>query len=147
MSYSSYPTSTHKYAYVWEKYRPVFLKLMMSSEEGPQQYKFSSHEIKSANPTGRSHTFLLKIHKGRAVNDIRESPIAKDLLWVLQNSGKAAELADVSTYTFSLDRNFVLQVMKESIEKEVAEVEKEAVEVEKEAAEGEKEGVAVEVKA
>jgi hypothetical protein len=113
MNYSSYPTSSHKYAYFWAKYRPVMLKLMIDSADGPQQYKFSSHEVKSANARQKGHTFELKITGGKAVNNIRESPIAQDLLWILKQSSKAVELSGISTYWFTLDRQYVLHVTRE----------------------------------
>lgn len=119
MNYSSYPTTSHKYAYFWGKYRPALLKLMIDSADGPQQYKFSSHEIKSAHSKEKGYSFLLKMHKGKAINNVRESPIAKDLLWILQQSGKAAELSDTCTYEFKLDKQFVLHVVKETEEEKV----------------------------
>ena len=128
MTYSSYPTSSHKYAYFWAKYRPALLNLMIASATGPQQYRFSSHEIKSANTSQKGHTFVLKIHKGRAVNNVRESHIAKDLLWVLQQSGKAMELSEIFAFEFKLDKQFVLHVVRE-VEAEKVNVDSNVVEV------------------
>ena len=99
------------------------LKLMIDSDGSPQQYKFSVHEVKAANPKLKGgFTFTLKVHKGKAVNDIRTSLIAKDLLHVLQQSGKAAELTESSTYEFKFDRHFVLHVTKTDIALEVPEL-------------------------
>lgn len=113
-------TSDQAYGYLWEKYRPAILKLMISSTEGPQQYKFSAHEVRTANPKGKGgFTFALKIHKSKAVNDIRSSLIAKDLLRVLQQSGKASELSESSMYEFKLDKHFVLHVIKTDIQHEI----------------------------
>ena len=93
---------------------------MISSAEGPQQYKFSAHEVRTANPKGKGgFTFTLKFHKGNAVNDIRLSVIAKDLLRVLQQSKKASELSESSTYEFTLDKHFVLHVIKTDIQHEI----------------------------
>lgn len=111
---TNYPTTSHKYAYFWAKYRPALLKLMIDSAEGPQQYKFSSHEVRSANTTQKVQTFMLKIHKGKAVNNVRESLIAKDLLWILQQPGKAMELSETFTYQFRLDGQFMLYVVRET---------------------------------
>ena len=79
--------SAESYGYFWGKYRPAILKLMISAMEGPQQYKFSAHEVKTANPKAKGgFTFPLTFHKSKAVNDVRSSLIAKDLLRVLQQS-------------------------------------------------------------
>jgi hypothetical protein len=95
---------------------------MVDSEGGAQQYQFSKHEIKSISPKEKGgHSFSLKIHKGVAVNDIRKSAIAKDLLFVLQQSKKALELAEASTYELRLDRSFVLHITKEEEAKTPAE--------------------------
>ena len=121
-SYINHFTLDETYGYFWGKYRPVLLKLMISSAEGPQQYKFSSHEVKAANPKNKGRiTFALKIHKSKAVNDIRTSPIAKDLLRVLQQSGKASELSASCTYEFNFDKHFVLHVVRIEIQNELPE--------------------------
>ena len=118
-SYTNYFTTAESYGYFWGKYRPVLLKLMISSANGPQQYKFSAHEVRAANPKVKSgFTFTLEIHKSKAVNDIRQSPIAKDLMVVLQQSKKAVELSESCTYEFKLDRHFVLHVTKTDVGQE-----------------------------
>jgi hypothetical protein len=120
-SHIDYFTLDQSYGYFWGKYRPVLLKLMVTSAEGPQQYKFSSHEVRAANQRDKSRiTFELKIHKRKAVNDIRSSLIAKDLLRVLQQSGKASELSDSSIYEFKLDKHFVLHVIKMDTQQEIS---------------------------
>jgi|SRR5687768_2996414 hypothetical protein len=119
-SYINYFTIAQSYGFFWGKYRPAILKLMVASAEGPQQYKFSAHEVKTANPKAKgSVTFSLKFHKANAVNDIRLSLIAKDLLRVLQQSKKASELSESSIYDFTLDKHFVLHVIKTDIQHEV----------------------------
>jgi hypothetical protein len=121
-SYINHFTLDESYGYFWGKYRPVLLKLMISSAEGPQQYKFSSHEVRAANPKGKGRiTFDLKIHKGKAVNDIRTSLIAKDPLKVLQQSGKASELSASDMYEFNFDKHFVLHVIKTNLQNELPE--------------------------
>jgi hypothetical protein len=121
-SYINYFTLDESYGYFWGKYRPVLLKLMISSADGPQQYQFSSHEVRAANQKNKGRvTFVLTIHKSKAVNDIRTSLIAKDLLRVLQQSGKASELSASCTYEFKFDKHFVLHVIKTDIQNELPE--------------------------
>ena len=99
------------YIHVWMKYRPVILKLMIASEEGPQQYKFSDHEFRRVNPKEKGgYAFTMNVFQGKAVTDIRASAPAQDLLWVLQQSRKATELVESSTYEFMFDKRFVLHV-------------------------------------
>ena len=121
-NYINYLATAESFWYFWEKYRPAFLKLMMASAEGPQKYKFSTHEVRAASPKDKGAlTFTLTVHKGKAVNDIRTSPIAKDLMRVLQQSRKALELSESSPYEFKLDRYFVLHVARTDVQNEQAE--------------------------
>jgi hypothetical protein len=112
-NYVNYLAMDDTYGYFWIKYRPVVLKLMIDSAEIPQQYKFSAHEVKAANARGNGRfSFVLKVHKSKAVNDIRTSLIAKDLVRVLQNSKKASELTGSALYEFTFDKHFVLHVVR-----------------------------------
>ncbi len=102
------------YAHVWNKYRPVILKMMIASDGEPQQYKFSSHEFKGANPKEKgSFAFTLHAFQGKAVNNIRSSEIAQSLMSVLQQSRKATELMEKETYEFVMDKQFILHVKKQ----------------------------------
>lgn len=111
----------HGYAPLWNKYRPAILQLMLAASNGPQEYKLFKHEFKTLNPKEKGFGFTLEAFQGKAVNDIRKSNVAKDLLEVLGVSPKARELMDTDTYAFSLDKQFVLHVSKKEneIEEEV----------------------------
>jgi hypothetical protein len=100
------------YASLWSKYRPAILQLMVASAEGPQQYKLFGHEFKTLNPKEKGYSFTLQAHKGKAVNNIKTSPTAQDLLSILTTSKKASELMGTDTYEFKLDKQFVLHVTK-----------------------------------
>ena len=116
-SYINYLTIGGSYGHFWGKYRPAILKLMISSAEAPRQYKFSSHEVRTAGQKEKGgFTFALTVYKGKAVNDIRSSPIAKDLLRVLQQSAKACELSESSLYEFKFDKHFMLHVIKTDVQ-------------------------------
>jgi len=123
----SYPINYDLYLFLWKKYRPVILKLMIDSADSPQQYQFIQHEFKDINPKEKGgHTFTLEVFKGRAVNNIKMSVVAQDLLEILQKSKKAIELTENSTYQLSLDKHFVFHV--EKVESEVEEeIEEEAI--------------------
>ena len=109
-----YSAFTNKYAYLWNKYRPVILRLMIDSAEGPQEYKFSNHEFEKVTPTKKgSYAFILRVFQGDAVNDIKTSDVAKDLLMILRQSKTASELMESCTYEFMLDRHFLLHIKQE----------------------------------
>lgn len=122
----SYPINYNLYLFLWNKYRPVILKLMIDSADSPQQYQFIQHEFKDINPKEKGgHSFTLEIFNGKAVNNIKMSVVAQDLLEVLQKSKKAIELSETSTYELSLDKQFVFHVKQiESVveEEEVTEI-------------------------
>lgn len=111
--------SNQGYASLWNKYRPAILQLMLSAEEGPQEYKFFKHEFKALNPKEKGYTFTLEAHQGKAVNDIKGSAMAKDLLYVLAESPKASELMDTHIFEFSLDKQFLLHIVKHDVTEEL----------------------------
>lgn len=120
----SYSTISNNYAHLWSKYRPAILKLMVDSDNGPQEYKFSNHEFKGINAKEKGgHSFTLTAFQSKSVNDIRTSEVAKGLLMILQRSAKATELMQTSTYEFILDKQFALHIKKEETAVEDPEVE------------------------
>jgi hypothetical protein len=101
------------YTPVWNKYRPAILKMMVDSSENPQVYKMSAHEFRAMNTKQKSgFSFVLQVSKGKAINNIRDSIIAQELLEILQLSKKASELTDESPYQFELDKQFTLHITK-----------------------------------
>ncbi|HYG21031.1 MAG TPA: hypothetical protein VD816_18970 [Ohtaekwangia sp.] len=118
----NYPPITKVYSHVWSKYRPAVLKLMVNATDGPQEYKFSPHEFRSVNPKEKGgYGFTLQVFQGKAVNNIKASVVAQDLLSILKQSRKALELTEESTYEFVMDKQFVLHVTKLEKEPVVAE--------------------------
>jgi len=102
------------YTYLWNKYRPAILQLMIASADGPQQYKFWDHEFKNINPKEKGgYAFTLRMFQGKAINNIKTSTVAKDLLVILQQSKKASELGEDSIYEFMLDKQFMLHIKQE----------------------------------
>lgn len=119
---------SNPYSSLWNKYRPVILQLMSSAvEKGPQQYKLFAHEFKAIGQREKSgFTFTLEVSNGKALNNIKTSTVAKNLLHVLQQSKRATELMNEAPYALNMDKHFVLHVVRKEIIK--AEVEKEVVE-------------------
>lgn len=101
------------YTSLWKKYRPAILQLMVAASEGPQAYKFFSHEFKTLNPKEKKgYSFTLEAYQGKAQNNIKGVIVAQDLLYMLESSGKASELMDGDGYEFKMDKQFVLHVTK-----------------------------------
>jgi hypothetical protein len=99
------------YTFLWNKYRPVILQLMSASANGPQQYKLFGHEFKAASEKEkRGYSFFLEVFAGKAVNNIKTSAVAQDLLQVLQQSKTASQLMTEAAYELSMDKNFVFHV-------------------------------------
>jgi len=116
----SYPINYNLYTFLWKKYRPMLVKLMVDADNGPQEYKFIQHEFKDINPKEKGgHTFTLEAHKGKAQNNIKPSVVAQDLLLTLQKSARALELMDTATYQFVMDKQYLFHVSK--MEEEIAE--------------------------
>lgn len=113
---TNYPTTTNVYFALWKKYRPAILKLMSDAVDTPQEYKFANHEFTDINAKEKGgHSFNLQILKSKAANNIKTSIVAQDLLVMLQNSNKASELTQNSTFEFMMDKQYLLHV---SCEKE-----------------------------
>ncbi len=108
------------YIPIWTKYRPALLQLMVSAnDDGPQEYKFFSHEFKQLNPKEKGgYAFTLQAFQGKAQNNIKNSMVAQNLLHVLDGSKKASELLENDKYEFSMDKQFVLHVsrLEEAVE-------------------------------
>ena len=90
---------------LWSKYRPALLQLMIAAGDSPQRYQLFAHEFKSMNSRFRGpFTFTLQIASGRALNNIKGSPIAQDLKTILETSSRAIELMKLDPYEFTLDK-------------------------------------------
>ena len=99
------------YTPVWNKYRPAIIRMLIDATTGPQEYKLSAHEFVALSGNKKlGYTFTLQVTKGKAINNIKDSAVAKDLLTTLQLSPKAAELTDTATFEITLDKQFVLRV-------------------------------------
>ncbi len=114
---------SNPYSTLWNKYRPVILQLMSAAvENGPQHYKLFAHEFKAVGQKEKSgFSFVLEASQGKALNNIKTSTVAKNLLQVLQQSRRASELMNEAPYELSMDKQFVFHVTRKSVE-----VEKEA---------------------
>lgn len=110
---------SNPYSTLWNKYRPVILQLMSAAVgNGPQQYKLFPHEFKAVGQKEKSgFSFVLEASNGKALNNIKTSTVAKDLLHVLQQSRRATELLSEAPYELSLDKHFVLRVTRKQTEK------------------------------
>ncbi|MEP2026399.1 MAG: hypothetical protein ABJH98_08315 [Reichenbachiella sp.] len=122
-----------KYSYLWNKYRPMVLKLMKDAANEPQQYKFLKHEFHDINPKEKGgHSFSMELSNGRPSKEVKTSMVAKSLFAVLDQSMTAVDLSQGATYEFAMDKQYNLVItLKEAKEEEEAEKE-EVVEVQEE---------------
>ena len=103
----------HPYSPLWNKYRPAVLQMMTAAGTSAQQYQLYGHEFKAlAKKDKGGFSFMLEAQNGKAVNNIKKSKVAIDLLYVLQQSRTAQQLLSEAAYEFSLDKNFVFRVNK-----------------------------------
>jgi hypothetical protein len=111
---------SNPYSTLWNKYRPVILQLMSAAiENGPQHYKLFSHEFKAVGQKEKSgFSFVLEASHGKALNNIKTSTVAKNLLQVLQQSRRASELMSEAPYELSMDKQFVFHVTRKEVAKE-----------------------------
>ena len=101
------------YNSIWNKYRPAILRMMLDAANEPQQYQLYAHEFHALSDRKRSrYSFTLRVSRGKAINNIRDSVIAHDLLNVLQLSRKATELMESDPYEIVLDGKFMLHINK-----------------------------------
>ena len=114
------PVETNLYVSLWNKYRPMILQLMSAASQGPQQYKLFPHEFKSVGEKAKlTYTFTLEASKGKALNNIKTSAAARDLLQVLQQSKRAMQLMNESTFVLNLDKHFVFHVTRKEMPIEI----------------------------
>jgi hypothetical protein len=115
---------SNPYSPLWSKYRPVILQLMSAAvDNGPQQYKLFAHEFRAIGQKEKSgFSFVLEASNGRALNNIKTSTVAKNLLQVLQQSPRASELMSQAPYELSMDKHFVFHVSRKQVVNEQAEV-------------------------
>jgi hypothetical protein len=108
-----------KYAPLWNKYRPAILKMMLEAAAEPQTYKLMQHELVALDGKKKSNFgFSLRVSGSKAVNNIKDSELAQDLLNMLQLSRKATELTGLNTYDITLDRQLTLHVSQLKVEQE-----------------------------
>jgi len=95
---------------------------MSDAATEPQQYKLFSHEFKAVGEkVKKGYTFSLHAANGKAINNIKGSTVAQDLLQVLQQSKTATQLMTEATFELSMDKHFVLQVNRKQTEVAVVE--------------------------
>jgi len=101
------------YRAVWVKYLPVIalkLKQMIRTGEpvhiGMYQFEFHS----SGKKRNIGHQFNLELNKGRVVNDISKSALAKELSLVMKEDPSVGSLLNSGHFLFSLDGSFVFTI-------------------------------------
>lgn len=106
------------YVRVWQKYMPAILHYMRKASEEAQSYPLSSHEFTDLGKKGKSaFKVSLEFRNGTAVNDKKDTVVAKELKTVLLESPKFKEIIAGKHFKLSMGVDFVLHI--EIIQKEV----------------------------
>jgi len=117
-------TMYRKYAPLWNKYRPAILKMMLDAAQEPQQYKLTEHEFRAMDDRkNKGFGFNLVVSESKALNNIKDSEAAQDLLNMLQLSRKGSELLQLNSYEMTLDKHFLLRIQQVKSETETKETE------------------------
>lgn len=106
------------YVRVWQKYMPAILHYMRKATEEAQSYQLSSHEFTDLGKKGKTAFKVnLEFINGSAVNDKKDTVVAKEFKTVLLESPKFKELVAGKHFKFTMGLDFVLHI--ENIQKEV----------------------------
>lgn len=109
----NFEMTNRKYAPFWNKYRPVVLKMMLDALNEPQKYKIMQHEFQTMDDRKKkSQGFSLQVFRNKAVNNIKNSEPAQDLLHMLSLSRKGSELMEAHQFEIMMDKEFMLHVSK-----------------------------------
>lgn len=105
------------YVELWQKYRPAILAMMKVSEAEHKYYQLTEHEFTAIGErTKAGYVFNLEISKGKVVNNISGTAVARDLFIVLENSATAKEIMATSNIKITLSNKFVLGVLVNPVE-------------------------------
>ena len=103
------------YQAVWKKYLPVIamkLKQVIRNNESTHvgMYQFEFHSTGKKKKVG--YQFDLEINKGRVINDISGSAVAKQLSETLRQDPVVRPLLNSGHFLFSLNSDYILTIQK-----------------------------------
>ena len=105
------------YQAVWKKYLPVIamkLKQVIRNNESSHvgMYQFEFHSTGKKKKTG--YQFDLELNKGRVMNDISGSLVAKQLTETMKADPVVRPLLNLGHFMFSLNSDYILTIQLKS---------------------------------
>lgn len=99
------------YHSLWQKYLKVIEILLSNAIKGEQSLRLHKHEFEiSGNRKESGYTFTLEIKKGRVVNNIKGSAVARDLYDILKGSEKIKSMFKETNFKITLGRDYILKI-------------------------------------
>jgi hypothetical protein len=106
------------FLHTWRKYLPVIILLMKRSGKSEQVLDMNQTDFERAAGGKKAKlTFSnLKLDNGRTNYDANYSPLAKDLILVLQENEQTGTMMRHKLFEFSLNSSFQLTIRNTTVE-------------------------------
>ena len=99
------------YIPIWNRYMPVIRLQMKNALNGVKEIKMSKDEFEAyGTRKAANYIISLLVKKGKVINNIKNTAVAKDLFDVLIADKQCRELMEVNDYRFSLGAEFILRI-------------------------------------
>ena len=96
----------------WKKYLPIIVFLMKRSVKGDQvlDMNFTDFERASGGKKIKLSFSNLILNNGRSASDRKHSPLANDLILVLQENKESSSMMHYKQYEFAMNSNYQLTI-------------------------------------
>jgi hypothetical protein len=95
----------------WNKYMPVIRILIKKSATGEQTLSMNSTDfMRAAGGRKIKFSFDLQLTKGQFINSTQSTPIAQDLVMLLQEDEQMRRVIRYEHLEFSMNNNFQLRI-------------------------------------
>lgn len=96
----------------WKKYLPIIIFLMKRSAKGDQvlDMNFTDFERASGGKKVKLSFTDLVLNNGRSETGQKHSPLANDLILVLQENKDAVSMMNYKQYEFAMNNDFQLTI-------------------------------------
>jgi len=106
-------TDQGKYQHLWMKYQAVIRVLLKKTSTGEQTLKLFKHELENAGGRDKQgYTFCVELINGKFVNRQNSTPIARDLVYILDENKDIKNWLKENSVKFSFDKTFELRLEK-----------------------------------
>ena len=100
------------FIHTWKKYLPIIIFLMKRSAKGEQvlDMNFTDFERASGGKKMKFSFSNLVLNNGRSDLEQKNSPLASDLVLVLQENKESASMMNFKQYEFAMNTDFQLTI-------------------------------------